>query len=122
MKYSLLFGWGIVIYAVMSLLWSGLVIYGMTDSLLSLAVRLCVLIFIAILAGRSLNFHSWQDVLPYSFFWAFSMALLDAIYTVPFSGWSLYSDWRLWVGYALVALIPTLAPIFRRPHPREHDV
>ena len=113
MKYGALLGWGIVIYAVMSLLWSGLVIYGMADSLLSLALRLCVLIFIAVIAGRSLRFHSWQDVLPYSVFWAATMALLDAVYTVPFSGWSIYADWRLWVGYALVAAVPMLAPLTR---------
>ena len=121
MKYGALLGWGIVIYAVMSLLWSGLVIYGMADSLLSLALRLCVLIFIAVIAGRSLRFHSWQDVFPYSVFWAATMALLDAVYTVPFSGWSIYADWRLWVGYALVAIIPLLAPLMHRL-PREQDV
>src|SRR3989338_2748364 len=121
MKYGALLGWGIVIYAVMSLVWSGLVIYGMADSFLSLAVRLVVLVFIAIIAGRSLRFHSWQYVLPYSVFWAATMALLDIVYTVPFSGWSIYSDWRLWVGYALVAMIPLLAPFMHRL-PREHDV
>ena len=121
MKYGALLGWGIVIYAVMSLVWSGLVIYGMADSFLSLAVRLVVLVFIATIAGRSLRFHSWQDVLPYSVFWAGTMALLDMVYTVPFSGWSIYSDWRLWVGYALVAMIPLLAPLMHRL-PREQDV
>lgn len=120
MKYGALLGWGIVIYAVMSLLWSGLVIYGMADSLLSLAIRLCVLLFIASIAGRSLRVHSWQDVLPYSVFWAATMALLDAVYTVPFSGWTMYADWRLWVGYALVAIIPLLAP-YRHQLPRVHE-
>ena len=121
MKYGALLGWGIVLYAVMSLMWSGLVIYGMADSLLSLVVRLCVLIFVASIAGRSLRLHSWEDVLPYSAFWAATMALLDVVYTVPFSGWSIYADWRLWVGYALVAIIPLLAPLMHRL-PREQDV
>jgi len=121
MKYGALLGWGIVIYAIMSLVWSGLVMYNMADSFLSLAVRLCVLIFIALVAGRSLRCHSWQDVLPYSAFWAATMVVLDAVYTVPFSGWALYSDWRLWLGYALVALIPLLAPHSYRL-PKEHDV
>ena len=120
MKYGALLGWGIVIYAVMSLLWSGLVIYGMADSLLSLVIRLCALIFIASIAGRSLRAHSWQDVLPYSVFWAGTMAVLDAVYTVPFSGWSMYTDWRLWVGYALVAIIPLLAP-YRHRLPQDHE-
>ena len=113
MKYGALFGWGIVIYAIMSLLWSGLVIYGIAATSASLFIRLCALIVLATIAGRSLRFHSWKDILPYSIFWALMMAGLDAIYTVPFSGWALYTDWYLWVGYGLVAAVPLLAPLLR---------
>ncbi len=119
MKYGALLGWGIVIYAVMSLVWSGLVIYGIAGGTLSLLFRLCVLIFLTTVAGHSLRFYSWKDILPYSAFWALMMALLDAVYTVPFSGWSMYSDWYLWVGYGLVAVVPLFTPLMR-PLPEKH--
>ncbi|MBI5457273.1 hypothetical protein HY971_00920 [Candidatus Kaiserbacteria bacterium] len=106
-----LIGWGIVIYAVMSLAWSGLVIYGLAGGLSSLIFRLSILILVTTIAGRSLRLHSWIDVLPYSLFWALSMGVLDAVYAVPFSGWVLYADWSLWVGYGLVAIVPLFTPL-----------
>ena len=114
MKYGALFGWGIVIYAVMSLAWSGLVIYGLIGGLSSLIFRLCVLILVTTIAGRSLRLHSWPDVLPYSLCWALTMGVLDAVFAVPFSGWVLYADWSLWVGYGLVAVVPLFTPLLLR--------
>ena len=119
MKFGALLGWGIVIYAVMSLSWSGLVIYGISETLISRIVVLCTLIIVTTIAARSLRFHLWKDILPYSFVWAVMMGLLDAIYTVPFSGWGIYADWNLWVGYGLVVVVPLLTP-YLRSVPGEH--
>lgn len=113
MKYGALLGWGIVIYAIMALAWSGLVIYGFAGTLVSRILVLCVLIIVTTIAARTLRFHSWKDILPYSCTWAVMMGLLDAIYTVPFSGWSIFSDWNLWIGYTLVAIVPLLVPLSR---------
>lgn len=114
MKYGALFGWGIVIYAIMSLAWSGLVIYGLVGMYFSVIVRLLILIGVTTIAGRSLRFHSWLDILPYSVCWALTMGLLDAVYAVPFATWSLYADWSVWVGYALVAIVPLFSPLLLR--------
>ncbi|HWO07187.1 MAG TPA: hypothetical protein VNM40_01230 [Candidatus Paceibacterota bacterium] len=99
-------GWGVVIYAVMYLLWSGLVIYGLAFGLVALAIRIAVLASVTTIAARSLRATTRMDVAPYSISWAVVAAALDAIVLVPFSGWGLYSEWSVWAGYALVALIP----------------
>jgi hypothetical protein len=117
MKYTSVFSWGIVIYAVMYLAWSGFVLYGFVAGLLPRLLGLFVLIAIATIAGRSLKFYSWKDVLPYSIAWAVIVALLDAVFSVPYAGWQLYADWNVWVGYALVCAIPLLAPYTRSRHP-----
>jgi hypothetical protein len=116
MKYGALVGWGIVIYAVMSLAWSGIVIYGFAGTLLARLLELLVLVIVATIAGRSLKLHSWKDIVPYSLAWALMMAALDAVFSVPFAGWAIYADWNLWLGYALVALVPLIAPKTRM-HP-----
>ncbi len=110
MKYLSVIGWGIVIYAVMYLAWSGLVLYGMTAGVLPRLLALLVLIGTATIAGRALPYRSWKDILPHSFVWALIIILLDAVYTVPYTGWQLYADWNVWVGYALVCFVPLLAP------------
>jgi hypothetical protein len=109
MKYGLLIGWGIVIYAVMFLAWSGLVMYGF-DGALPRIITLLLLVVLTTIAGRSLRLHLWTDIAPYSVLWAMMMALLDTIFVVPFSGWSIYNDTGLWIGYAVVILVPLIAP------------
>ncbi|OGG59978.1 hypothetical protein A2765_00745 [Candidatus Kaiserbacteria bacterium RIFCSPHIGHO2_01_FULL_56_24] len=107
-------GWGVVIYAVMYLVWSGLVIYGLSLGLLSLAIRIITLALITTIAARSLRRADWKDILPFSISWAIVAAILDAVFLVPFSGWELYASWSVWVGYALVAIVPLLTSLFSR--------
>lgn len=114
MKYGALVGWGIVIYAVMSLAWSGLAIYGFTGGILPRIVELLVLLVVATVAGRSLKFRSWKDVVPYSIGWALIAILLDGIFSVPLTGWRIYADWNIWFGYALLVLVPLIAPFLRK--------
>lgn len=107
-------GWGILIYAVMYLVWSGLVIYGLSLGLLSLAIRIITLALMTTIAARSLRRTDWKDILPFSISWAIAAAILDAVFLVPFSGWELYASWSVWVGYALVAIVPLLTSLFSR--------
>lgn len=114
MKYGVYLGWGIVIYAVMFLLWSGFVTYGFAGNIVSRLLGLAVLITVATIAGRSLRLHAWHDILPYSLAWAIVVGLLDMVLSVPFGGWQIYADWNIWIGYVLVALVPLFAPLTRR--------
>lgn len=107
-------GLGIVLYAVMFLAWSGMLAYGFVDGVLPRIFGLTVLTVTAIVAGRALRYASWKDILPHSMLWVAIVALLDIAFSVPFTGWQLFADWNVWVGYALVVLIPLLAPYTRR--------
>lgn len=106
-------GWGITIYATMYLMWTGFILYGFVDGMLPRLTGLLALIILTTIAGRSLRFKSARDILPYSIGWAVIAVLLDAIFSVPYSGWALYADWNVWVGYGLIVLIPLLSPYTR---------
>ena len=114
MKFASMLGWGIVIYAVMYLAWSGLVLYGLSAGFLPRLLAIGILIITTTLAAHSLKFSSWIDILPHSIGWTIVVILLDTVFSVPYSGWQLYADWNVWVGYALVAGIPLLAPLTKR--------
>src|SRR3990167_3248034 len=103
MRYRKLLGWGIAIYAVMFLMWSGFVTYGFIE-------------------GFALGFHRWLDILPYSLSWALLMAILDGVFSVPYTGWQMYFDWNIWFGYAVVAITPLLAPYFRLERYHDHPL
>ena len=113
MKVAVL-AWGVVIYAIMFLTWNGLAIYGLSNGIIPRLFQLAVLIAVMTVAARTLRFTTWHDILPYSLSWAVIVALLDAVFAVPFGGWQIYQDWNIWVGYTLVAVLPLLAPYARR--------
>lgn len=106
---------GIAIYAVMYLTWSGLVIYGLAAGYVSLMLRVLALALVTTIAARSLQVVGWKGLLPYALGWAAVAAVLDAVFLVPFSGWTLYTSWSLWVGYALVAVFPLAFAFVRSP-------
>lgn len=116
MKYISRLSWGIIIYAIMYLFSNGLSVYGVAGGIPAVLARLVMLVIIATIAGRSLHFNSWKDILPYSIFWAFTVLAIDAVFTLPFSGVQMYSNWNLWIGYALVMLLPLAAPQTRVIH------
>ncbi len=118
MKYGALFGWGIVIYAIMFLSWSAFVLYGFSEGMLPRLAGLLVLIVMATIAGYSLRKYNWRDILPYSIFWLAEVILLDIVMSVPYTGWALFSDANIWVGYALVVLVPLFVPFV---HIQSHD-
>lgn len=109
MRYGALFGWGIVIYAVMYLITSGLVVYGVVGGILAILFKFAGLIVTPAIAGRSLNFSSWKDIAPYSASWAIIVALLDAVFWFPYAGFAMYFSWGVWFGYALIFLVPIIA-------------
>jgi len=96
-------------YAVMFLLWSAFTRLDFTAGPAPTLISLAILIVIAILAGRLLHYSSWKDILPYSLGWAIIVAVLDALLTVPFTGWQIFLQPSVLIGYALIILVPLLA-------------
>lgn len=112
-------GWGVIIYAIVFLMTSGMSLYGWYGFFPSLA-GLFVLLVVCVWAGLELKFRAWSDILPYSIGWALIAMALDAIFAVPSEGWGLYTQWSAWAGYALVALLPLLAIFLRRKPAAAH--
>ncbi|MFA7310008.1 MAG: hypothetical protein WC050_03840, partial [Candidatus Paceibacterota bacterium] len=96
-------------------------LYGFVQGVLPRLSGLLVLIVVATIAGRALRFHSAKDIFPYSLAWAVIIVLFDMVYSVPFTGWQLYTDWNVWLGYALVFAVPLLSPYTRRDRLEVHE-
>lgn len=116
LKFGSLLGWGIMIYAVMFLMWSAFVTYGFVEGFAPRVVTFVILIATTVIAGRSLRANSSRDILPYSISWGVMMVILDSVMSVPLAGWQIFADWNIWFGYAIVVLAPLLAlyPQFSR--------
>jgi hypothetical protein len=114
MRFGRLIGWGITIYAVVYLAWSGLVIHGLELSIFARFIVLFALAAVTIVATKSLGYRTERDILPYAIGWMIIVGLLDAVYAVPFGGWAIYTDWNMWVGYFLVLIIPIVVTLASR--------
>ncbi len=112
MRFSLLraIGWGIVLYATMYLSWALMIAYGLQGTLLSRGILLAVLVVSTAIATRHLPARLWKDILPYSLAWGISIAAIDAMLAAPSGSWGIYADPNLWVGYALVVIVPLILP------------
>ena len=97
-----------MIYAIMYLVSAGLSIHQI-NGISAHLLMLLTLIIVATWAGVSLGFHSAKDIAPYSALWVLEIALLDWVFSVPYAGWALYADWNVWLGYALVLIVPLFA-------------
>lgn len=104
-------GWGVLIYAVMYLAWSGLVIYGLSAGIGSLVARMILLVVVTAMAARYMRLFTLHDIVPIALGWALIAAIADSIFLTPFTGWALYSLWSVWAGYALIVAAPTVATI-----------
>ncbi len=107
-KWGLLAGWGVAIYAVVFLIWNILVIHGYVNGMLPRLALTLVLIATLIIAAYNLQLRHWYEMLPYSVGWLLIAVALDFICTVPVSGWTVWHDWSIWFGYALVVSVPLL--------------
>lgn len=106
MKFSALFGWGIIIYALSYLTWSIFIAYGLSEGIMSKLISLAALFIVAAIAGRSLHLISWRDILPYSIGWAILIAIFDGVLAFPYAGWQIYSEIGVWIGYIVVVITP----------------
>jgi hypothetical protein len=92
-----------------------MVTWGIQNGLLAKLFVFLAVAVTAVIAGRSLRFTTWKDILPHSLGFVVMMGLQDALFVVSVHGWNIYSDLSLWIVYAIVACAPLLAPKLR-PH------
>ncbi len=116
MRLRALFGWGIVIYAVLNLVWSVIVANGFSDNLIARVCMIIAIVALATIATRSLRLLSERDAIPFAIGWVLIAAGFDALLTVPIAGWSVFADPNTWVGYALLLAVPlVVAAVSKRP-------
>tara|TARA_B100000315_G_C14319694_1_gene470207 strand:+ start:80 stop:418 length:339 start_codon:yes stop_codon:yes gene_type:complete len=108
MNYKKLFGLGALIWISAYITASLFVAYKAVDALPAKIIIPIVIGIVAYFAGKNLKLKSIKKILPYSIGWLVIGLILDVIMTVPFTGWAIFAQWNLWVGYALILSIPLL--------------
>lgn len=96
---------GVTVYAAMFFMWSLFISYGFTEGIAPRLVGLIALVFLLVHLthqGKAVGIRA----IPYALSWLLITFLFDVLSSVPFFGWSMFSDPNLWVGYGLIFVVP----------------
>ncbi len=96
--------WAIIFIVISALIGFGANVQNATTDLISVVV----IGLLVLLLTRQLEISSKKQALQYAFGWVVTMVLLDMIITVRFTGWEIFSQWTVIVGYLLVLILPVL--------------
>lgn len=109
MNYKKLIGFGVLIWAVAYVLAMAFYAYHVLGALWAKIILDIVVAVFAFFAACNLKKSSALKILAYSVVWVIIAFLLDLLLTVPYSGMGIYKTWDLWIGYALVLIVPLFA-------------
>ncbi len=107
MNYKKLIGFGLLIYTAAFLVMSGFVAYGAQNSLTAKIITLLVIAIATCHAGKSVKKDSAAGIKKYSIGWVVIVFILNVLICSRFVD-NFFSQWNVWVGYALILLIPLL--------------
>jgi hypothetical protein len=109
MNYKKLIGFGILLWITAFAIAS---VFVGAKAIDSIAAKITVPIVVGIAAffvGKNLKLKSIPETLKYSVVWIVIGVLLDMAVTVPFTGWGIFAEWNVWLGYFFVLTAPLLA-------------
>lgn len=103
---------GVLLYAAIYLLWSLFTVYGFVGGIGPQVVGLAALIALVATMARQVSLPTRATMVWYAFGWAAIFIVIDTLLVVPQTGWLLFTDAWLWVGYFTVLVVPLLAAGF----------
>jgi hypothetical protein len=109
MNYKKLIGFGILLWIIAFAIASVFVGAKAIDSIAAKISVPLVVGIAAFFAGKNLKLKSIPETLKYSVAWIVIGILLDMAVTVPFTGWEIFAEWNVWLGYFFVLTAPILA-------------
>lgn len=100
---------GIIIWVVAFMVASLFVAFNMANTAVSQIVTSLAAIVAAYMLAKKTGITNKMEMLKYSFVWVLVILILDYFVTTKFTGMEFFSDWKTWLAYALILLVPLLA-------------
>ena len=101
-------GFGVLIWDVVFITDSVLKTFEILPSLIMQTIFIIVAI-ITFLLSENLEIYSEKKIFKYGIAWAAVMIFLDAMVATCCLGWEAFSQYNVWINYAIVVFMPILA-------------
>lgn len=106
-KKALLFP--VVIYAIAFLVASAFVAFKVeTAGIVPWIVTTAAVLITAFILAKRLDLQNTKQALIYGVIWIMVLVVLDLAMTIPFTGIEYFYDWKAYLGYVLVFLMPAI--------------
>ncbi|PIR44102.1 hypothetical protein COV23_01705 [Candidatus Wolfebacteria bacterium CG10_big_fil_rev_8_21_14_0_10_31_9] len=109
MDYKKLFGYGVLIWAVVYLVATAFVGYKLSGMLWTQIVLVIISAVFSYFLAKNLSANLVVGMLKYSFSWMIMTIILSIIFTVPFTGWIVFNSWDMWASFLVILLVPLVA-------------
>ncbi len=106
MKYIV---YGAIIWGVAFIVASVFVGYKVISPLIMHGITTLAVAIVTFKLAKNLNIDNRKEMLKYSICWVIVGLILDAVITTRFTGWRFFYAKYIWIGYALILLVPLLA-------------
>jgi len=100
---------GIIIWVVAFMVASLFVAFSMANTTIAQIVTGLAAIITAYMLAKKIGVTNKMEMLKHSFVWVVVILILDYFVTTKFTGMEFFSDWKTWLVYALILLVPLLA-------------
>jgi len=100
---------GIIIWVVAFMVASLFVAFSMANTAVAQIVTGLVAIITAYMLAKKIGVTNKMEMLKHSFVWVVVILILDYFVTTKFTGMEFFSDWKTWLLYALILIVPLFA-------------
>ena len=102
-------GYGVIIWVVAFMVVCVLMAFKVTNPILMQGITTLSVLGTAFMLAKKVGASSKGEMLKYTFSWALTSLILDYLVTTHFTGMQFFSNWYIWVAYALLLIVPLFA-------------
>lgn len=102
-------GYGVVIWVVAFMVVCVLMAFNVTNPVLMQGITTLSVLATSFMLAKKVGASSKGEMLKYTFSWALTSLILDYLVTTHFTGMQFFSNWYIWVAYALLIIVPLFA-------------
>jgi hypothetical protein len=101
--------YGVVIWVVAFMVACVLIAFKVTNPVLMQGITTIAVLATAFMLAKKVGASSKGEMLKYTFSWALTSLILDYLITTHFTGMQFFSNWYIWMAYALLVIVPLFA-------------
>jgi len=108
MKWLKIIGYGLLVWIFIFVLVSIFIGFKFTNRYVVNGAVYVLIIAAGFILGRKITVKGWGEAAVVGLLWVLGGLVLDLIITVRFTGYEIFKEWMMWLGYAILFVVAIL--------------